>query len=139
MALTTTPQDWAASHAAAFPGKGWDAETFQTYIADPAVTLHGDPSSFAVARQIGDEVEILTLATHPDARRTGQATRMLSLALAHHKAKGAAAVFLEVATDNAPARALYAKSGFEPIAERKDYYRAPSGARVSALILRKQL
>ena len=47
-------------------------------------------------------------------------------------------VFLEVAEDNAAARALYAKLGFQEIGRRRAYYKRPGGA-VDALTLGLEL
>ena len=45
------------------------------------------------------------------------------------------AIHLEVRAANAPAIALYEKTGFAEIGRRKNYYRIP---KVDALILRKE-
>lgn len=134
-----TAEDLAATHDAAFPGKGWGAGTFGSYLVDPRATIHGDATCFAVIRRVGDEAEILTVATHPDLQGQGRATAMLTAALEAEAAAGASEVILDVAEDNTPARALYARLGFVQVAERRDYYRASDGTRVTARILRKRL
>ena len=134
-----TPEALAETHAAAFPGKGWEADTFASWMTDAAVTVHGDARCFAVIRRLEDEAEILTVATHPDVQGEGRATAMLAAALKAEAAVGAAHVILDVAEDNDAARALYARAGFAEIAQRRDYYRHPDGTRVTARILRKSL
>ena len=89
-------------------------------------------------RRIADEAEILTLATHPEAQGAGRATALLAAALDTERAAGATSVFLEVAEDNAAARALYDRAGFIQVAERKDYYKSANGL-TTARILRKSL
>ena len=83
------------------------------------------------------EAEILTIAVDPAARRQGIATRLLATFLAEARARNAESVFLEVATDNAAARALYAAAGFRTAGVRRDYYLTPQGHRVDALVLRR--
>lgn len=48
---------------------------------------------------------------------------------------GATRLFLEVAEDNAAARALYDRLGFEPAGRRPRYYSRPNGPAVDALLL----
>ena len=52
---------------------------------------------------------------------------------------GAKAMFLEVATDNAPALALYERFGFVQVGERAGYHRRADGPRTAALVMRKAL
>ena len=52
---------------------------------------------------------------------------------------GAVRLFLEVAEDNAAARALYDRAGFRPIGRRKAYYARPDGGRTDALVLGRDL
>ena len=53
--------------------------------------------------------------------------------------RGARRIFLEVAEDNAAARALYAAFGYTEIARRRDYYRTQTGQRRDALVMEKTL
>ena len=50
--------------------------------------------------------------------------------------RGATHVMLEVRADNAPARALYDRNGYEVVSTRRAYYQ-PGG--VDALVMRKPL
>lgn len=90
-----------------------------------------------MARLIAPEAEILTLATDPNARRQGHAEHLLHDLLNALAARGITDLFLEVASDNAAARALYEKSGFMQAGQRKEYYARADGSRVDALILRR--
>ena len=54
------------------------------------------------------------------------------------KSSGVSVLFLEVAEDNAAAKALYDRCGFTPIGKRPAYYRR-EGGRVAALTFRKDL
>ncbi|RAI57221.1 ribosomal-protein-alanine acetyltransferase [Roseicella frigidaeris] len=92
-------------------------------------------AGFVLARAAGGEAEILTLAVRPPARRRGLGGALLAGALAGAVARGAAAMFLEVAAGNAAARALYAGQGFVEVGRRRRYY--PDGS--DALVLRRVL
>lgn len=130
----------AATHAAAFAEtRGWDAGEFAGLLSDPNCLVTGDPASFALMRVTLDEAELLTLATAPGHRRRGLARKALTEAETEARARGAACVFLEVAEDNAAARALYAGMGYGPVGRRKGYYTPKNGAPVAALVLRKEL
>ena len=48
-------------------------------------------------------------------------------------------MFLEVATDNAPALALYERFGFVKVGERPGYYRRADETRATAVAMRKSL
>lgn len=133
------PDALAATHEAAFPGKGWDADAFAGFVASPNHLVAGSEDCFAVLSVVGECAELLSLATHPDRQRQGRARVLLALLHDELRTRGVREVHLEVATDNAAARALYARAGFAQVAERKDYYRRPGGGRVTALILRKDL
>ena len=84
---------------------------------------------------MADEAEILTLAVHPTARRRGIAARLTAQAAAAARSLGVVRLFLEVAEDNAPARALYAALGFQPAGRRRGYYARKDGPAADALIL----
>jgi len=117
-----TPDGLARTHAAAFGGKGWPVADFERYLGEPSILIHGDDRCFAVFRLLGPEAEILTLATSPSVQREGQATAMLSGALAILAAHNVQTVFLDVADDNTAALALYARAGFARYATRANYY-----------------
>jgi [ribosomal protein S18]-alanine N-acetyltransferase len=72
------------------------------------------------------EAEIHTIGVDPAHQRRGIGRALLRGLLAVADA-AAATVFLEVRTDNDPARALYEAEGFTVVGLRRRYYR-PSGA-----------
>ncbi|MGH9501572.1 MAG: ribosomal protein S18-alanine N-acetyltransferase [Terriglobales bacterium] len=83
--------------------------------------LHG----FVIARVLGEEWEIENIAIAGPARRRGLGTRLLGELLDLARAKGAAAVFLEVRESNHAARALYGKWAFLEGGRRRSYYKNP--------------
>ncbi|MDA7429325.1 ribosomal protein S18-alanine N-acetyltransferase [Primorskyibacter aestuariivivens] len=133
-----TPEALAGLHGRVFE-RGWSAADFAAYRDDPACVLIARPEGFALARVTLDEAEILTIATAPEQRRKGIARLLLADLLDRVSTRGARHIFLEVAADNAPARALYDAAGFKQIAVRKGYYPRHDGPPADALVLRKPL
>jgi ribosomal-protein-alanine N-acetyltransferase len=117
-----TPDGLARTHAAAFGGKGWPVADFTNYRSDKTILICGDDYCFVVFRLAGPEAEILTLAAHPDAQGKRRATAMMRDALTAVQSVNVEEVFLEVAEDNTPARALYDRCGFVQFATRDNYY-----------------
>ncbi len=130
-----TPDQLADLHARCFTlPPPWDARAFAGFLADPTCHLTCDGTrAFVLLRHVADEVEVLTLATTPDARRQGLARTLLTRALAAFP--DATTCFLEVAEPNAPARALYANLGFNQVGQRRGYYHGSDGTRADALVL----
>ena len=131
----------ARVHAAAMTTpRPWSATEFASLLSQPgAFATDATPNAFALGRVVLDEVELLTLATHPGHRRAGLAR--LHLAQFHSLAaeRGAAHAFLEVAADNTPARALYDGAGYTLTGTRRGYYPRAVGGAVNALIMARTL
>jgi ribosomal-protein-alanine N-acetyltransferase len=135
------PGALARLHARAFDGRGrgWSAGEFAELLASPLTCLCARPHGFALARVVVDEAELLTLATDPDHRRQGIAAAILSALEDAVTLRGARRLFLEVAADNAAARALYAKAGYLETGRRSGYYTHAAGPPVDALQMEKVL
>lgn len=71
---------------------------------------------------MGDEVHIVTLATHPAYRRQGLSARLLLQMIDECRSRGARLVTLEVRVSNHAAQQLYAKLGFAEVGRRRAYY-----------------
>ena len=71
---------------------------------------------------IADECHVLNIAVHPDSRRHGLGTVLLSEAISEAKSSGAGVVTLEVRRSNLAARQLYRKFEFEERRLRRHYY-----------------
>lgn len=124
----------AQIHAAAFPPADcWGAALFAGQLAMPGVFALLDPAGgLVLARTAADEAEILTLGVAAAARRAGRGRALLRAAEAQAAAAGAGTMFLEVAADNAAARALYATAGYCQVGERRGYYNTGTDALVLA-------
>jgi ribosomal-protein-alanine acetyltransferase len=81
------------------------------------------------------EADVQTLAVAPEAQRAGVGARLLDSMVQHSFTRGCRSMLLEVAADNAPARLLYERDGFEVVARRSRYY--PDGS--DALVMRRAL
>ena len=80
--------------------------------------------------------DVMTIGVGPAAQGAGLGRRLLDDAIVAASGAGCAALLLEVRADNEPAKALYARSGFEKLSVRRRYYQ-PEG--VDAWVLRKLL
>lgn len=127
----------ALLHGLAFPPREhWGVDAIALQLGLPGAFGWIDPAGgMALARVVADEAEVLTLAVDPAARRRGIGRALLTQILTTARTQGAATLFLEVASGNAPALALYADAGFTEIGRRRAYY--PGGG--DALVLRKLL
>lgn len=127
----------AAIHAEAFPpAEAWgvDAISLQLALAGVFGLLDGR-GGILLARVAAQDAEVLTLAVRPGARRQGIARTLLRAAIAEARARGATALFLEVATTNVAARALYQQAGLGEVGKRRRYYADGS----DAIVLRMNL
>ncbi|WP_298160239.1 GNAT family N-acetyltransferase [Brevundimonas sp.] len=131
-------QALADLHSEAFDPP-WSASAFAELLGQSGVMLEGATDGFILIRTVADEAEILTLAVRPSARRQGLGARLVRTAADRAAAAGAVRMFLEVAEDNDPARALYGAAGFEPAGRRPRYYPRADGPAVDALLLVRNL
>ncbi|UCF94641.1 MAG: ribosomal protein S18-alanine N-acetyltransferase [Desulfobacterales bacterium] len=78
--------------------------------------------AYICLRSVADELHILKIAVAPQWRGYGVASWLLAECLGRASQQGLAAAYLEVRPSNRPARALYAKFGFQVIGKRRNYY-----------------
>ena len=136
-----TPAQLAALHARCFTTpRPWSEAEFAAFLQDPLVFLltEGD-AAFLLGRAVAGEAELLTLAVAPESRRLGLGRKLLTRFLYQARLRAAETAFLEVAADNAAARALYLASGFTDSGRRKNYYENPQGGRIDALLMHRAL
>jgi [ribosomal protein S18]-alanine N-acetyltransferase len=128
---------FAAIHAAAFPpAEAWGEDAISLQLALPGVFGFLDRrGGMLLARVAAGDAEVLTLAVAPGARRQGVARALLRAAIAEARARGAMALFLEVATANVAARALYRQVGLNEVGRRRRYYADGSDAIVLRMTL----
>jgi ribosomal-protein-alanine N-acetyltransferase len=131
----------AALHARAFE-RPWSAAEVAKLLDNAAVfavlSKGSAAQGFAMAWAAAGDAELLTVAVVPEARRKGVGAALVTAAGAAALARGATQMHLEVAEDNAPARALYRKLGYEETGRRHGYY-AAEGAAVDAVLMRRTL
>ena len=85
----------------------------------------GEVIAYILGRIIPPEGEIYRIATAPDHRKRGVAYRLLDYAVKCERGHGLEVLFLEVRSQNTPARALYKAYGFREMGIRKKYYKNP--------------
>ncbi len=143
--ITTLAAESAAPlsvmHRICFPEDPWDAAAVARILRLPGgfgfLAWQADaPAGFLLARDLGDEAEILSLGVLPHWRRQRVGQALLAAVVGEAAARHIASVVLEVASENEPARRLYAAFGFRQVGRRPRYYRRNGGA-VDALILRR--
>lgn len=127
-------------HAACFPDDPWAPQAMARITAIAGFFGHlaweeDEPVGLALALDLGGESEILALGVDPRRRRAGTGSALLAAICEDAVRRDGCSIFLEVAADNAAARALYARSGFVQIGRRPNYYRRALGP-VDALVLR---
>jgi ribosomal-protein-alanine N-acetyltransferase len=76
-----------------------------------------------VAWMLVDEAHVATIATHPEHRRQGIASKLLTYALRYMSKEGAVTSFLEVRESNHAAQEMYRQFGYEAVGRRKRYYK----------------
>ena len=107
----------------------WPERSFRFELtANPAsrcwvAELDGKLVGMIVIWLVIDEAHVATIATHPDFRRKGIGTKLLSHALRQMIEEGARSSFLEVREHNVGAQEMYRKFGYEVSGRRPRYYR----------------
>ena len=113
----------------------WSAEEFASLLETRGSFLLTRPDGFLLGRALAGEAELLTLAIDPGARRMGTGRRLTQEFADMAQRMGAEKAFLEVASDNLAAQALYAGLGWQEAGRRPGYY-APG---VDAIVMRLNL
>ena len=82
----------------------------------------GDALAFANYWLVADELHILNVASHPQHRHVGHATRLLAHMVETARAVPCRCVTLEVRRSNAIAQRLYRRFAFRAVGVRPNYY-----------------
>ena len=123
-----------------FGTESWSRQSYQDELADTELRHYlvaerdGQVVGSAGLLSIGETAQILTVGVLPTARRQGIGEQLVQALVAEAGRRRAAEVLLEVRMDNAAARQLYAKLGFEVIGTRRGYYEQ---GRVDAVVMRR--
>ena len=130
-------------HASCFE-EPWTGVAFQELLATPGTSAvvanqAGNPVGFLVTRSAADETEIITVGVLPSLRHRGIAKAMIQHQFSALAAAGARIAFIEVASSNAAAQALYRSLGFAGVGVRRGYYPKPGQAPEDAIVMRRTL
>ncbi|NTV09295.1 MAG: ribosomal protein S18-alanine N-acetyltransferase [Zoogloea sp.] len=140
--MSLSDLDWVAARDAELFPFPWSRTNFSDSLAAGYVCRMmyegGERIGYAVMMMVLDEAHILDISVVQARQRAGCGARLLRHLCDLARENGAAWMFLEVRPSNAPALALYERSGFEQIGRRKGYYPAASG-REDALVMRLSL
>lgn len=135
----------AALHARCFRD-AWSAEAIEGLLSDAGalafvakVAGQMAIAGFVIARLVGDEAEILSIAVAPEQQRKGVGARLVAGTIRGLERAEAKRLFLEVAVDNEAARALYDRAGFVAVGLRRGYYQRPGGEMVDGLTLSRNI
>lgn len=138
----------ATMGAEAAGAEGWSAAWVAKLLALPGAFAFlalapGDPpepAGFALCLPAGEACDLAAIGVLAERRRTGIARCLLARCAESARSAGARRLMLEVAEDNAAARAFYASAGFREAGRRRGYYRAQPGAAArDAIVLSKEL
>ena len=106
----------------------WSRESYEELAPLESIDIwvaraNGLLAGYMLLQHVGEEMELHTLATKPELRRSGVARALLTHMIAEARRLGSTRIFLQVRPSNAPARALYDAFGFRPIGLRRRYYK----------------
>ena len=99
----------------------------------------GGPCAYAIAMYGVQEVHLLNLTVAPQWQHGGLARSLLGRLVERSHESGARWLWLEVRQSNQRARQVYARYGFEHVAQRPAYYPAAGGQREDACVMRLAL
>jgi len=112
----TFADPWSPAALASF----WESPGACAWLAESSA---GSAVGFALVSIVPQalEAELLRVGTAPEWRKSGVASSLLGVALAHLD-RLSITTFLEVRADNLAAHALYRRLGFAPSGTRRAYY-----------------
>jgi len=87
-----------------------------------AGTAEGNIIGYAVFHLLGEDSELLSIATKANEQRKGTGTALLMAGTGKLDFGNGDRMFLEVREGNEKARRFYERHGFEPFGNRKNYY-----------------
>lgn len=120
----------------------WQYKTFVKALLMPnsvIAIVDGKFAGYMLVSEVVGEVEIEDVCVQSVFRQTGVASSMFSYVIAQSEKHCADYIFLEVASRNSSALALYKKMGFETISVRNSYYVLANEQFDDAVLMRKGL
>ncbi|RJE80548.1 GNAT family N-acetyltransferase [Paracoccus sp. JM45] len=130
------PDRLADLHARCFTTpRPWSASEFASLIMTKGVFLLEENGGFLLGRAIAGEAELLTIAVDPERQRGGIGRHLVARFSSTARDMDATDAFLEVASDNHAAKALYLATGWLEAGVRRGYY----GPRTDAIVMRLTL
>jgi len=116
----------AVLEARCFPDP-WSEAAFAAAFSRPAFAAFGlmvgeELAAYVTLHFLGDEFEVLNVATAPERRGQGLATTLFAHVLQVAGKMGMNRGYLEVRAGNVPAKRLYLRHGFAVVGVRKRYY-----------------
>ncbi|KRE43900.1 ribosomal protein S18-alanine N-acetyltransferase [Knoellia sp. Soil729] len=126
----------------AFPDDAWSEASWWAELAGRprrdyvVVTREGELAAYAGLDHGGQVADLMTITVAPAHRGAGLAHGLLDELEARAAGAGAEALMLEVRADNAAARALYDRRGYDVLNVRRGYYQPGN---VDAVVMRKLL
>ena len=107
------------------------SETLSYYVLEENDQIIG----FLEASIISPESEIFDIAVKKEFQGKGYGKMLMENFISICKSSGVNTIFLEVNSINKKAISFYLNAGFEPYAERKNYY----GKNLDAILMKKQM
>lgn len=141
LAWTDIP-DLVALEGEAFPDDAWTEGSWWGELAGRPrrdyVVVHrdGELAAYAGLDHGGQVADLMTITVAPGHRGSGLGGALLDELESRAAVGGAEAMMLEVRADNAPARALYDRRGYDVLNVRRGYYQPGN---VDAIVMRKML
>ncbi len=112
----------AATEAAAASHPWRVDQIAESLQAESSLAVVHETHAHVLISVAGPSADVLTVAVHPSHQRRGIAKQLLTAVHGRLRDLGVLEVFLEVRTDNIPARRLYEHLGYLCVGERKRYY-----------------
>lgn len=120
----------------------WQYKTFVKALLMPnsvIAVVNNELAGYVLVSELVGELEIEDICVLPVFRKAGIATKMLSHIIEQSEKLGVDNIFLEVASCNGKARALYETMGFEIISVRKRYYLLANNQYDDAVVMRRDI
>ncbi|KGN32852.1 acetyltransferase [Knoellia sinensis KCTC 19936] len=141
LAWTDIPE-LARLEGEAFPDDAWSEASWWSELAGRprrdylVVEREGELAAYGGIDRGGQVADLMTITVVPGHRGSGLGDGLLDELESRAESDGAEAMMLEVRADNAPAKALYDRRGYEVLRVRRGYYQPGN---VDALVMRKLL